>query len=60
MLCRVLQNITDHEKYPISKEEKEIQRRKFLVAAYSKIKRETIQKIQRLYQLDFELFGYSK
>ena len=57
ILCDAVQNVTD--KYPLTKEEVSKQRQKYLVDAYANIKKDTIEKIQKLYRLDFILLDYS-
>ena len=56
ILCNAIQNVT--EKFPMTKEKVLKQRRKYLVDAFADIREDTIQRIQKLYHLDFILFGY--
>ncbi|WAR30865.1 CHSTA-like protein [Mya arenaria] len=56
---RIIKDFKFVEELPVlSKEARARQRRKFLVEAYSKVSASTLKKIQKLFRLDFEMFGY--
>ncbi|XP_053387271.1 carbohydrate sulfotransferase 11-like [Mercenaria mercenaria] len=45
-------------RYPMTSQERNYQRHKALVEAYANIKEETLKGIQKLYEVDFKMFGY--
>ena len=57
ILCGAVRD--KNEKLPHNKDEVLKQRQIYLVDAFGNIRKETIKKIQKLYYLDFILFGYN-
>ncbi|XP_060077615.1 carbohydrate sulfotransferase 14-like [Ylistrum balloti] len=51
--------LREMERFPLRKEEKAVQRKSALSIAYADVGPETIAKIQKVYKMDFLLFGYN-
>ncbi|OWF49020.1 uncharacterized protein LOC110452316 isoform X4 [Mizuhopecten yessoensis] len=50
--------IKEMERFPLGKEDKALQRRSAVSIAYADVGQETIAKIQKVYKMDFLMFGY--
>ncbi|KAL4218973.1 Carbohydrate (N-acetylgalactosamine 4-0) sulfotransferase 8 [Mactra antiquata] len=56
----LVQTLIKHGVQPLDEQQRDKQRNKYLRQAYTSISRTTLDRIQRIYQMDFILLGYDK